>query len=379
MGIITKVQAGLYPGLVAGLLVLSACTASRQLGAGHYTLADFAAVEKIDTHVHINTTDASLVQQAAADNFRLLTINVEAPGYPAVAEQQELARGHVQASPERIAYATTFTVQNWNQRDWQQQTIAYLKDSFTKGAIAVKIWKNIGMELKDSLGNYVMIDNPRIDPIFRFLAASKVPVIGHLGEPKNCWMPLAEMTVKNNRDYYRQHPQYHMYLHPEAPSYEQHIEARDKVLARHPDLAFTGAHLGSLEWSVDALAERLDRFPNLNVDMAARMAHFQDQAKTDWQKVYDFFIKYQDRLVYATDLAVFAGQDPAAVKQRAHDTWMRDWKFLVTDEVMEVPAVEGSFKALHLPRGVVNKIYAKNALKSFPGLTATRNKPGSKP
>jgi predicted TIM-barrel fold metal-dependent hydrolase len=371
-----KVWPGIYWGL--GLLVLAACTPSRQLAAGHYTEADFAAVEKYDTHVHINTTDASLIQQAAADNFRLLTINVEAPGYPLVAEQQTLAQGHVRAFPDRVSYATTFTVRNWNQEDWQQQTLQYLKDSFTKGAIAVKVWKNIGMELQDRLGRFVMIDAPRIDPIFQYLEENKVPVIGHLGEPKNCWMPLAAMTVKNNRDYYREHPQYHMYLHPEAPSYEQHIQARDQVLTRHPGLAFTGAHLGSLEWSVDALAEHLDKFPNLTVDIAARMAHFQDQARTDWQKVYDFFIKYQDRLIYATDIAVFAGQDPAAVKKRAHETWLRDWKYLVTGDLMQVPAVVGEFKGLYLPQSVADKIYRKNAQRVFPGLAGTKRKPAIK-
>jgi predicted TIM-barrel fold metal-dependent hydrolase len=376
MGILRKVRAGMYPGLVLVLLVLPACMSSSKLEGGYYTLADFATVEKYDTHVHINTKDPSLIQQAAADHFRLLTINVEAPHYPPVAEQQDLSRGHVQAFPEHIAYATTFTVQNWESQDWQQQTLQYLKDSFTHGAIAVKIWKNIGMELKDSTGKFVMIDHPRIDPIFHFLEQNKVPVIGHLGEPKNCWMPLSEMTVKNNRDYYRQHPQYHMYLHPEAPSYEQHIWARDQVLARHPDLAFTGAHLGSLEWSVDALGQHLDKFPNLTVDMAARMAHFQDQALTDWQKVHDFFIKYQDRLLYATDIAVDTSQDPAAVKKRAHDTWLRDWKFLVTAELMQVPAVEGTFKGLHLPRGVIDKIYRKNAVRLFPGIAGVKSKPG---
>jgi predicted TIM-barrel fold metal-dependent hydrolase len=364
--------------LVWSFLVWSACTPSRKPDAGHYNLADFGTIEKYDTHVHLNTTDPSLVQQAEADNFRLLTINVEAPGYPTVEEQQTVARAQVQAAPQRVAYATTFTVRNWNQADWQQQTLQYLQESFAHGAIAVKIWKNIGMELKDNEGKYVMVDNPRIEPIFRFLAEKKMPVIGHQGEPKDCWKPLAEMTNKTNRYYYQKHPQYYMYLHPEAPSYEQQIQARDQVLARHPDLSFTGAHLGSLEWSVAELGKRLDKYPNLTVDMAARMANLQLQAKTDWQAVYDFFIKYQDRLIYATDITVFANQDAAAVKKRAHETWLRDWKFLVTGDLMQAPAVDGAFKALHLPREVVDKIYRKNAVRVFPGIAGTKSKPGVK-
>src|SRR5687768_12099323 len=238
-------------------------------GAGFYTLADFYKVEKFDTHVHINTTDQSLIEQAREDNFRLLTINVSSPGYPAITEQQDLAWQHISHFPDRLAYATTFSVQNWGMANWAEESLQYLKNSLARGAVGVKIWKNIGMELKAGNDLYVMIDNPAFKPVLDYLEQHKIPVIGHLGEPKNCWLPLAEMTVKNNRNYYAKNPQYHMYLHPEAPSYEDHIRARDRILAMHPLLPFTGAHLGSLEWSVDELAKRLDKYPNLAVDMSA--------------------------------------------------------------------------------------------------------------
>ena len=78
-------------------------------------------------------------------------------------------------------------------------------------------------------------------------------LMGHL-EPRNCWLPLEEMTVKNDRRYFQNNPQYHMYLHPEMPSYEEQLAARDRMLGKHPNLPFLGAHFGSLEWSVDALA-----------------------------------------------------------------------------------------------------------------------------
>ncbi|MBA4141291.1 MAG: amidohydrolase family protein [Segetibacter sp.] len=74
------------------------------------------------------------------------------------------------------------------------------------------------------------------------------------------------------------------------------------MLEKHPDLKFIGAHLGSLEWSIEELAKRLDKFPNMAVDMAARLSGLQYLAVTNWRGVRDFFIKYQDRLIYATDL-----------------------------------------------------------------------------
>ncbi|WP_223815929.1 amidohydrolase family protein [Adhaeribacter rhizoryzae] len=369
----------LYVVIMAGLLTLAGCATPGPPAnqEKYYTLDDFSSVPKFDTHVHLNTTDPSLLEQAQRDNFRLLTINVNAPHYPTITQQQELALQHRKNFSDRLAYATTFSVQNWGAAHWAEESLAYLKSALAQGAIGVKIWKNIGMELKDENGAFVMINDPRFKPILDYLEQNKIPVIGHLGEPKNCWLPLAEMTVNNNRNYYAQNPRYHMYLHPEAPSYEEHIRARDQVLAMHPRLPFTGAHLGSLEWSVDELAKRLDKYPNLAVDISARMAHLQYQAQTDWQKVRNFIIKYQDRLVYATDIAVDTKEAPAKVKERAHATWLRDWRFLVTADTMTNPNVNGEFKSLHLPKTTINKIYHKNALKMFPGL-AKLDKSGSK-
>lgn len=336
--------------------------------ASYYTAADFSSVEKYDTHIHLRIDDSTFIQQSKEDNFRLLNINNANPAAPAIEEQQRIAIKLLKEYPERVAYATTFSVKNWNDANWEKQTIEYLKNSFSNGAIAVKIWKNIGMELKDKKGRYVMIDDPRFDPILNFIAKNHIPVIGHLGESRNSWLPLEKMTVTSTRVYDSIHPQYHMYLHPEMPSYEDHIRAKDHMLEKHPDLVFVGAHLGSLEWNVDELAKRLDKFPNMAVDMAERIAHFQYQAINNWQKVHDFIIKYQDRLLYATDIIVDGRKTPQEMKVHAHNLRLNDWIFFTTDEVMHNGQVKGEFKGLKLPRQVIDKIYRQNAEKWLPGI-----------
>jgi predicted TIM-barrel fold metal-dependent hydrolase len=336
----------------------------------YYTVEDYPRVEKIDTHVHISTDDTSFMQVARADNFRLLTVNVNSPSSPPIEQQREIGMRHAQAFPGRVAYVTTLSVDNWNSPDWEQQTIAYLKESFDKGAIGVKVWKNIGMELKDADGKFVMIDHPRFDPIMDFLEQQRKPLLSHQGEPRNCWLPVEEMTVENDKNYFTRNPQYHMYLHLEYPSYEDQIQARDRLLDKHPNLQVVSVHLASLEWSVDELARWLDKYPHAGVDMAARIPHWQHQAVTDWQKVHDFLVKYQDRLLYATDLGFSSRADrtPEAANQGAHDTWLRDWRFFVADEVMTHPSVRGEFKGMHLPREAVDKIFRQNAEKYLPGL-----------
>ncbi len=152
-----------------------------------------------------------------------------------------------------------------------------------------------------------------------------------------------------------------MYKHPGLPSYEDQIRARDNRLAKNPKLKFVGAHLGSLEWNVDSLAARLDKYPNFAVDMAARIVHLEVQAAKNPQKVRDFIIKYHNRLLYATDLFVDENTKPVDAKRASHDTWMSDWKFFVTDETLTSKDFDASFKGLKLPKEVVDDIYKKNA------------------
>ena len=336
--------------------------------SGFYSADDFKSVEKYDTHVHINAYDTAFINLAKEDNFKLLAVNVNPSSYPTVEDQENVALEVIKTFPEQVAYATTFTVKDWGTDKWLPQTLAYLKSSFEKGAIGVKIWKNIGMELRDKDGKFVMVNDPRIDPVLDFIEKSNVTLVGHLGEPKNAWLPVDQMTVSGDKNYFSKHPEYHMYLHPEYPSYEDQVNARDNMLEKHPNIRFVGVHLGSLEWDVDELAKRLDKFPNMAVDMAERICHLQYQTVKSRQKVYDFMVKYQDRLIYATDNWVAKGSDPAEYKKRIHERRLSDWRYFVTDDDMNVPDFAEKLKGLKLPKEVIDKIYRTNAEKWFPGI-----------
>jgi predicted TIM-barrel fold metal-dependent hydrolase len=334
-----------------------------------YTMKDFKTVAKIDAHVHVNTNAPDFVQQAQDDSFRLLTINLDDKNEPPPMEiQQQYALQQVKSFPGQISYATSFSIRQFNDTGWLQQQEAYLKNSFDHGAIAVKIYKVIGMQLRDKAGKMVMIDDPRFDPLLDFIEKNNITVIGHLGEPRNCWLPVDQMTVKGDKNYFSQNPEYHMYLHPEYPSYEAQVAARDNMVRKHPNLRFVGAHLGSLEWNVDSLAQRLDEFPNMAVDMAARICHLEYQTAQNWQHVRDFVIKYQDQLLYATDLGAEVTTNADEIKARAHATHLSDWEYFATSDTMSVKDFDGSFKGLHLPKEVMDKIYRTNAEKWFPGL-----------
>jgi Amidohydrolase len=348
-------------GWVLGCGCVAFTSAWGSTGMETFTMADFASVDKIDIHVHINTSDTALIDQAAADHFRLLTINVDYPDFPPLAEQRRVAHLLVAAHPDRVAYAAAFSMQGWDDPAWQQGVIRELDSEFAHGAVGVKVWKNVGMGFRDAKGKLVMIDDPKFDPVFESIRQRNKVLIGHQGEPHNCWLPVADMTVNNDKEYFQEHPQYHMFLHPEMPSYEEQMAARDRMLDRNPQIKFMGAHMASLEWSVDRLAAFLDRYPNTVVDLAARMGQVEFQSNQDREKVRRFFIRYQDRLLYGTDTAQNAGDKSQQLRREAHENWLRDWRYLNTDQSFKVPELDAPVHGLGLPKDVVRKIYSANA------------------
>jgi hypothetical protein len=117
-----------------------------------------------------------------------------------------------------------------------------------------------------------------------------------------------------------------MFRHPEMPSHEQILAARDHMLREHASLKFDAVHLASLEWDVGKTADFLDRFPNARVDMAARTVHLEYQAVKHPERVRRFLIRYQDRILYGSDENYGpkdADADAAAVGE-VHAGWIAD-------------------------------------------------------
>jgi len=335
-----------------------------------YSMDDFASVRKLDAHVHINVLDSTFIEQARADNFEVMAINVDYPDFPKLADQRAAALVQVKADPARVHWATTFSVKGFEKKDWLAKVNAQLAADAAQGAKAVKIWKNVGMAEKDSSGRLIFLDNPAFSPVADEIQKLGLTLIGHQAEPYNCWLPLDQMSTDNDREYFKEHPQYHMFLHPEMPSYEDQIAARDRFVAAHPQLRFVGAHLGSLEYDTDRIAAFLDKYPNANVDMAARMSQVQYQSVRDYDKVRNFFIKYQDRLLYGTDLTLNPGEagtdeQRAEFKRSAHEAWTADWRYLATPESQRVEIIKADVPGLALPREVIDKVYYANAVRAF--------------
>ena len=332
-----------------------------------FTEEDFSRVNKVDAHVHINSDRGFFESVARRDNFKLITLNVDLSDSLSVMQQFGYAVRSVRKYEGEVFYSPTFhfDTTGWRSEAWGSRTIRKLNSYITSGAVSVKLWKNIGMTLQDKNGKFIMVDDPGLYPVIDFIAKKGLPLTGHFGEPRNCWLPLDKMTVKSDSAYFAAHPQYHMYLHPDFPSYDDQIRARDHLLEKFPGLIFIGCHLGSLEWNIDELAKRLDKFPNMAVDLAERICHLQYQSLTDYERIRNFCIRYQDRIIYGTDLEDDGTRNEEDLDRRINETWKDDWKYFTTKDKMTSNKFRGTFEGLHLPKVVIRKIFSENAVKWY--------------
>ncbi len=368
----------LMPGLCAAQLLFFLALSPRGSGARTAEEADrispqeLQRMPKYDAHAHVMALAPGQAEKFVSfldrHGYRWLDICTSGMKWDLLRTKMELAQSLHSRYPRQFAWAGSFNLTNWGKPEWQREALGTIDASLARGAVAVKVWKEIGMSLKDPDGKYVMIDDARFDPILDQVERQNSTLTAHLGEPRNCWLPLAQMTTESDRRYFAANPQYHGFLHPEVPSYWDQIAATDRMLERHPKLRVVGCHLGSLEFDVDEIAKRLDKHPGFAVDLAARLVHLQIQPR---EKVRNFLIKYQDRVLYATDAEI--GDERGGTGNfdkelaRLEQTYSLDQSWLATDEMVDVPRAAPSFKSrgVALPSSVLRKIYYDNARKWY--------------
>jgi predicted TIM-barrel fold metal-dependent hydrolase len=327
-------------------------------------LRSFAAMHPIDVHVHVFKSDPAFQALLQRLNLKLLNILVmdDTLSYRKELQPQlNDALALLRSGKGHIALSTTFDPYTFDSPSFTADSIKQLDQDFAHGAVAVKIWKNIGMELKDHGGKYVMADDAKFQPIYEDIAAHGKTLLTHQAEPDVAWGPPD--PADPSWSYYQENPQWYVGDKPGFPSKQSILAARDRILEKNPKLRVVGVHLGSMEKSLGSIAERLDKYPNFAIDTAARMEYLM---LTSRELVRNFLIKYQDRVLYGTDLDLLATANMAETLKEWRSTYARDWKFLATDEIFTVDGKQ--VHGLSLPRPVLQKIFHDNAKKWIPGI-----------
>src|SRR5271169_4115409 len=328
------------------------------------TLRAFAAIHAIDVHVHVFKTDPAFQKMLEQLNLKLMNILVMDDSNPHrkdLQRQIDDAWSLVRSSRSRIALCTTFDPYKFDGASFSADAIKQIDRDFAQGAVAVKIWKNIGMEIKDNRGQYVLADDPKFEPIYQDIANHGKTLMTHQAEPDVAWGPPD--AADPSWSYYQENPQWYVANRPGFLSKQTILEARDHVLANNPDLRMVGVHLGSMERNLDNIATHLDKYPNFAIDTAARMEYLMLMPP---EKVSAFLIKYQDRVLYGTDLDLLPDASPPDTLQEWRSRYARDWKFLATSETFNVRGKQ--VHGLNLPQPVLQKIFRSNAIRWIPGL-----------
>jgi predicted TIM-barrel fold metal-dependent hydrolase len=323
---------------------------------------------KIDAHSHIFEDIPEFVQMMKRNNLHIINICTRGNNLDNLKLMEARAEEIQQKYPDSFAFACTFDLTQRNQDDYADLVKTWLDRCYESGAVMTKIWKEVGMEIKTPDDRFIMPDDPIFDPIYEHIAGRGKPLLAHLAEPIAAWLPLNKESV--HYGYYSNNPEWHMYGKEGFPSWEQIIAARDHILEKHPDLTFIGAHIGSMSHDVDEVAKRLDRYPNFFVEVAARTNDLSRQPK---DKVRNFFIRYQDRILHGVDLGVYSGPDDPmteeeklAAVERVEARYRREFKYYAGTGKVELAGKE--VDGLGLPEDVLKKFYYENAKKLIPGL-----------
>jgi uncharacterized protein len=306
----------------------------------------------VDIHSHTGPTPAtiaSLIAQMDALNIGVLN---------------NLSGGSGDALKQRVTYikstphADRFTVfaNGMNQfravaPGYGRQAAAQLEADVKNGAIGLKIFKETGMDTTKADGSRLKINDPELAPIWETAARLNIPVIIHTAEPQEFFKPLdthnerwLELALFANR---------RRYLVP--VTFETLAAERDDLFARHPKTRFISAHFGWHANDLGHAAKLLDAYPNVVLELAAILYDLGRQPRA----AHDFFVKYQDRILF--------GKDTYAPAEFPYY-----WRVLETrDEYFDYYRDYHAFWKMYgmgLPDAVLRKVYYQNALRVTPGL-----------
>lgn len=345
---------------LARLLVFAASLATPLFAA----VPDIRSIEKIDVHAHIFEDLPPLMEFMRTNNIRAINVcNNGTDGHLEVMHRIGLEVG--KKYPDVLWLTSTFDLLRRDEPSYAADVKAHLGRTFDQGAVGVKVWKEIGMEIKKPDGTFILPDDAMFDPIYAYIAERRRVLHAHLAEPIEAWLPLDPKSVSYN--YYKGNPEWHLYNKPEYPSHATLIAARDHILKKHPTLVMVAAHLGSLEHDLDAIADRFERYPNFNIECAARVRFL---TRHPAQKVRDFFLKYQDRILYGVDMSwkPYRTSRPTDAMRKGYilrrqERYVADWAFFAGDG--ETTYEGQKVEALNLPREVLEKFYHGNARRLY--------------
>ncbi len=267
------------------------------------------------------------------------------------------------AYPGRFLTFTEPSYSHFKEANYPQLQAQAIEQAHRDGARGLKILKTLGLYLRENItsGPLVKIDDPRFDPMWDACGQLNIPVAIHISDPVAFFTPTDRFNERYEE--LNNHPDWSFYG-GDFPSNAELIEARNRMMAKHPKTQFVTLHFGNFSENLQNVSENLDRFSNMHVDMAARIGELGRQPVTSRK----FFDKYQDRILFATDATPHGDAFPQQVfNDQLYEIYYR---FLETeDEYFDyAPAKippQGRWRiyGINLPDPILRKVYNENAAR----------------
>lgn len=254
--------------------------------------------------------------------------------------------------PNRFVVFANIDFEGAGAEGWTAKKVAQFELDVKNGARGLKVYKSLGLRNKDTEGNRLAIDDPRLDAIWAKCGELGVPVLIHSADPKPFW---DDFDGDNERWLeLKTHPRRKRDANNPAP-WEQIMEEQHHIFRKHPNTTFISAHMGWLANDLGQLGKLLDELPNMNVGIGAIIAELGRQPR--FAKA--FFEKYQDRILFGKD----------SWKPEEFPTYFRVLES--DDEYFPYHKKYHAFwpmYGLDLSDEVLKKVYYKNSLRIVPGL-----------
>lgn len=265
------------------------------------------------------------------------------------------------AHPGRFLTFALINFDGIDDKDWGEREAKRLEESFEAGAKGLKFHKTFGLRYRYKDGKLMPIDDPKLDAVWEMCAKHKRPVVIHIADPAAFFTPLDRFNERWHE--LNLNPGW-LFFGEQFPKRQDLLDQLHRVIAKHPKTTFINTHFGNNAEDLASVAEKLDKYPNMYVDIDARISELGRQPYT----ARKFFLKYQDRIMFGTDTT------PNREAYRVY------YRFLETDdEYFDCSASHHrqgfwNIYGIFLPAAVLEKVYRTNAERVLFGLKSEEEK-----
>jgi len=309
----------------------------------------------VDVHNHQFDMPVKNLSKLVAEMDSLnMAFMVNLSGFRGLYLQQSLKNIQKNA-PNRFGLFLNVDFESIDEEDFAVTQTALIDSAVQAGVMGLKVYKSLGLTDRDSKGQRIAINDPRLAPVWEACGKNGIPVLIHSGEPSSFWDP----KDKYNERWLELRQKPGRFRDPATnPSFEEVLAEQHAIFEKHPNTLFINAHLGWMGNDLDRLSAHLDRYPNVYTEIGAVLAELGRQP----QRARQFFIDYQDRILF--------GKDSYSVSE--YYTYFR---VLETDDeyfdYYRKRHAHWKMYGLALPDSILQKLYYKNALSLFPNLDRT--------